>query len=149
MSIVVWDGKVLAADGQTSNGLLAEPATKIFELGDGGVAAFTGTYDVGLAMVAWARNDGAKWPAAQETDRWSRLTVASPDRTVRVFEQEECGIPLETTYGAWGSGRDFALGAIAMGADAVRAVQIASKFCVHCGFGGLAYDVELGIWLKT
>jgi hypothetical protein len=40
---------------------------------------------------------------------------------------------------AWGIGCDFALGAMAMGADAVQAVEITNKFSIHCGMGVDSY----------
>lgn len=55
-----------------------------------------------------------------ELVEYVRLPVAMP-----IIDQRE----------AWGSGADFALGAMAMGAGARRAVEVACELDVHCGKG--------------
>lgn len=35
----------------------------------------------------------------------------------------------------YGEGRDFAYGALEMGANAIKAVEVASKYCISCGMG--------------
>ena len=42
----------------------------------------------------------------------------------------------------WGDGQEVAMGALAMGADAIKAVEITSKYCDSCGCGIDAYNLE-------
>jgi len=47
------------------------------------------------------------------------------------------------SFMAWGSGRDYAMGAMEMGADARRAVEVTNVHSTDCGFGVEAYDLEM------
>jgi ATP-dependent protease HslVU (ClpYQ) peptidase subunit len=63
------------------------------------------------------------------------LIVVPPKGKPFYFEQLPFKQIIEEKFAAWGSGRDFALGALAKGADAIEAVRIASRFCTSCGMG--------------
>src|SRR6185436_21137093 len=82
MSVVVWDGKTLAADRQVTVCGLGRRGSKITQLEDGTVLAFTGGLENGLAVARWYKEgaDPKRWPTSQ-TDKefWSRLIVASRD----------------------------------------------------------------------
>ena len=87
-------------------------------------------------MVTWYL-DGAnpeKLPKFQEGDGWAQLVVATPEECFYLEDTAE-KIKVEGEYMAWGSGRDFAMGALAMGADAKQAVEVACRFSVSCGMG--------------
>jgi hypothetical protein len=142
MSIVVWDGKTLAADMQATCADARFKVSKMRRLDDGTVLAWAGHQDGGLAMARWYETgaDPNKLPPCQK-DEWTRLIVVQPGGKVVFYEQ--FGYPIEVLDcpAAWGSGRDFALGALAMGADARRAVEIACQFNINCGMGVEAIDV--------
>lgn len=139
MTIIAWDGSTLAADRQGSRGDLAHPTAKLIKLAGkrGPVAlANTGHATVGELLFRWwqAGADPRKWPEEQKTDRWSTLVVATAEGCV--FYNQDC-VPIKAMekFDAWGAGRDYALGAMIMGANAMQAVQVASNFDVWCGFG--------------
>lgn len=137
MSIVAWKDGVIAADKQATNSGLRHRTTKMRRLPSGEVLAWTGEQAVGLMVAKWYEEgaDPEKWPKVQEDkERWSRLIVASIDG-VKVFEQEPIALRIEDSCAAWGSGRDYALGAMASGASARSSVEIASKFDISCGLG--------------
>lgn len=140
MSVIAWDGKVVAADRQATGGEMRRATKKIRRIGTGEILACTGDEAGGLEMMRWYEDgaDRAKWPAAQNTDRWTRLIVIDR-RGARVYEQACEPIIIRKPFMAWGSGRDFAMGAMAVGADARRAVQVANRFNCYCGMG---IDVE-------
>ena len=48
---------------------------------------------------------------------------------------------IEDRFHAWGSGRDFAMGAMQVGVDAVEAVRVANRHCVSCGNGIDHFDL--------
>lgn len=138
MSVIAWDGKSLAADRQCTTADLRALVSKIRRLSDGTVLAWTGKHEMGLALARWYEEgaDRAKWPKFQEDkEDWCRLIVATNSGRVIFYEQLPEPQEVLDTFMAWGSGRDFAIGAMGMGADARTAVEIASRFSVGCGYG--------------
>ena len=63
------------------------------------------------------------------------LWVINRNGHIAKFEDSPYPVVYNDKVFAEGSGRDFAYGAMAMGADAVRAVEIANQYDVHCGGG--------------
>ena len=145
MSTVAWDGKTLAADCMGVSSGVRTRVAKIVRLGDGRVVAWTGMQEHGLSLLHWYTDGAAPetYPAFQRTKHWTRFIVASP-HVVVFFEQEPVAQPVVGRPCAWGSGRDFALGAMACGADARKAVEIASIWDIYTGMGCQAYDVRTG-----
>ena len=144
MSVVVWDGRTLAADRQMVCAGLRTAVSKIRRLDDGTLLGFTGNHDVGLLLVRWYEN-GAKreeWPHVQSGKHWTRLIVVQPGGVVGFYERQPEFQPSLEPFTAWGAGRDFAIGAMAMGADARKAVEITNRFSVDCGLGVEAYDLK-------
>lgn len=143
MSVVAWDGKTLAADQQATCADLRTKTKKIFEH-DGYIIAFTGDDDKGRHLLEWYIN-GCKyseWPEFQkDKDHWTRLIIASTEGCF-VYEQTAYPIPILSDFTAWGSGRDFAIGAMEMGANAVQAVEVAIIHSIGCGFGVDSYTVN-------
>jgi hypothetical protein len=146
MSVIVWDGKTLAADKQGTNCEMrfteCKMAVKFTE--HGLVAcAWTGTASYGRELAQWYF-DGAvkeKWPEFQkDKDDWCRLIVADADGC-QFYEMTPFPMIVHDPYMAWGSGRDFAMGALAMGADAITAVEVACKFSTGCGYGVESHDM--------
>lgn len=156
MSIVAYDGKVLAADRQAMNGDLPFETRKIIRLENGDIIAWTGSTDGGLAMKYWYEQgcNREEFPSCQrDKDIWSRLIVVpyhqhQIDRQsrLRYYEQGPDPIFLYESFMAWGSGRDVAMGALAMGATASKAVEIACRYNVYCGMG---IDVIEIPWAST
>lgn len=142
MSVVAFDGKLIAADRQATTADMRVSTTKLIRLEGGRVAAFVGDLDHGIAMLDWliAGGDSAQWPAFQRGPDWVRLVIgfapsAGASPIVMMYEREPRPLMVEQFPIAWGSGRDFAMGAMSAGADARRAVEIASQHSIHCGMG--------------
>lgn len=137
MTVIAWDGRTLAADRQATNCSMKFAVTKLTRFKDGSVAAATGSAAAGNIMRQWYE-DGAdltKYPECQKGDDWARLIVAKPDGIVWYYENLPAAIKSEQTPAAWGSGRDFAIGAMLAGADAARAVEITNMVSTDCGLG--------------
>lgn len=137
MSVVAWDGKTIAADRQATNGSRKFTQSKLLRVESGEIIAWTGMTENGLTMARWYKDgaDPAKFPFDVQTkEDWSRLIVASASGVV-VYERLPEPQEVEDSFDAWGSGADFAIGALAMGADACQAVAVASRFDAFCGFG--------------
>ena len=143
MSVVVWDGTWLAADRQANTADLAVTCQKLMRAENGNILAFTGTLECGLMLAQWY-NEGAnpdKWPEFQKTEEWTRLIVVD-NEGASIYEKLPIAQKIHDTHASWGSGRDYALGAMAMGADAKRAVEIASEYNIDCGKGIDALRVD-------
>lgn len=145
MSVVVWDGRTLATDRLAQCAGHGFSVTKSHQLENGEVVAWTGTQQSGHLIAEWYEKgaDPAQWPAFQLGEDWSRLIILHTSRVLArlgCYEKLAFEEPIEEPFFAFGAGRDLALGALAMGADAVTAVRIACQFCIDCGAGIDAYD---------
>ncbi len=144
MSVIAWDGKMLAADKQaTSQGLIVT-TTKIRRVANGSIIAFEGDIDRGLVLAKWYEDgcDESKWPSFQkDKDDWTRLVLATTDGIFN-YEREPIPIRIESSIMAWGQGRDFAIAAMHMGKNASEAVLFASKFTTGCGCGVNAFELN-------
>jgi ATP-dependent protease HslVU (ClpYQ) peptidase subunit len=82
-------------------------------------------------------SDESKYPEFQKKDdEFVGMMVITPDK--RVLKYERSPIPMEYPEEKWyaiGSGRDFAYGALHMGADAVKAVEATIAYSSSCGLG--------------
>ena len=125
MTCIAWDGKTLAADRQGTSDSIAIPVTKIHRIPSGAIIASAGSLERGLDLKRWYQegSNPEKWPAYQKDDDWNDLIVVDHGK---IFHYEKLPVPqpVESKFMAWGSGRDIAMGAMAMGADARKAVSI-------------------------
>jgi len=137
MTVIAWDGKTLAADRKACFGDTEYSTQKLWPLADGGALAFCGDLDCGMSMKRWYEEgaDISKWPEFQKSERWALLIIALPGQPVIIYEKLPEAFSYLDPLQAWGSGREAALGAMAMGADAIKAVEIASLVVHNCGRG--------------
>lgn len=137
MTIIVWDDHTLAADKRSTNAGLIAKVTKIHRI-NGNLVGSAGDFSPIQAMLRWFENgaDIEKLPECQkDKERYAVLLVITPDKKIMRYEQEGIPYEIEEERYAIGCGRDYALGAMAMGADAVKAVEVASMFDCGCGSG--------------
>lgn len=143
MSTIAYDGKILASDRQATGGGTIYTAKKIFKEAKY-ILGFVGSLDQGMELREWYRN-GAKldnYPKFQENkDEFTTLIVAKKDLVV-YYQNQPYPIPVLDKFTAWGSGGDFAMAAMEMGADAKRAVEVACKFDAFSGQGVEAYEIS-------
>lgn len=137
MTIIVWDRKTLAADKQATSGGLRRMVTKIRNI-NGMLCGVSGDWDRAQMMFEWV-SDGmqvSKWPEFQKTgDDWVGLLVIKSGGATYKYERAPVPMLVEDDFFAMGSGRDYAYGAMSMGADAVEAVRVTSLYDVGCGMG--------------
>ena len=140
MTVIAWDGKTLAADRLAMNGYIRAEATKIFKLSVyDSLVGLSGNYDSCMAVLDWLEG-GRKptaWPAAaQSSEGWTRAIEIRRDGTVIYYERHPFPLGfLPAAFHAIGAGGECALGAMAMGATAQQAVEVACKFITGCGGG--------------
>lgn len=146
MSVVVWDGKTLAADMAGSSAGCLYLMRKAVRVAPDEVHAWTGSPDAGRVMSQWFR-DGARpedYPEWQrDEERWCRLIVVRQGMPVLTFEAFHIPIEINGPF-AWGAGRDYALGALFLGAFAGDAVRAACKWSDSCGIGVASFDLRDG-----
>lgn len=141
MTTVAYDGKTLAADKMsTTNGRphlsVHEKIRRINYHGQAALAAGAGTIVYSHTVIEWL-NRGA--PSDDKPD------LPGPDDSFTVMVVTEGGVfiytdslvpvPVGNIPWALGSGSEYALGAMAAGASAKRAVEIACTLDVSSGMG--------------
>ena len=137
MSTVVYRDGTLAADGKAYGGKgQASPGIKVKarRLSDGTrVGVVTAIIGQGERFMNWLEGGGDP-TAWGEGPADLRAIVVRPDGGLYLYDD---GLwpsgPIQTDRYAIGSGSDFAMAAMLMGADAVRAVEIASTLDMHSG----------------
>lgn len=137
MSVIVLHEGVMAADSKAwgGRGSVSPGRKRKLHLLDDGTRVGIVSADLGEPerFLAWYRA-GAD-PAAWTGDKPSlRALVVKPDGSAHLFDDSAWASgPIESTTFAIGSGGEYALGAIAMGASAARAVEVAISLDVHSG----------------
>ena len=139
MTVIVWDGKTLAADRQIGYGGATRATTKIFRVGST-LVGFSGNASIAMQVLQWLK-DGAqadKYPNTSDPENDSVLTTIIITSDGRVSQLERTPYPInlsDNDFYCIGAGADFAYGALAMGATAREAVEVANKYSQYCGHG--------------
>lgn len=137
MTVIAWDGVCLASDGMGEFGGTKVRVRKVHKV----TTKKHGVALVGCAGQAGASRKFLEWieggsdrPAIDKEIGFSALVI---DTARRIWKYEFDLIPIRyyMPFCAIGSGRGEALGAMAMGADARKAVRVAIRFDASCGLG--------------
>lgn len=129
MTTIAYRDRTLAADtGMSRSGnIFGGTVVKIVRVPDGRLAGAVGSAGFGGAFLTWAQNgaDRAIAPSAKEDQStYDTGFIVERDGSLSVLEPSgwfSCSPP----FYAFGSGKEIAMGAMAMGADAQRAVAVA------------------------
>lgn len=145
MSVVAWDGKTVAADKQSTNGNRAVLCTKVRELEDGTVLAAVGDHEESQILMDWYCAGGVKedWPAFQKDESFTTLIIINSKEAYQ-YQAYPRLQRIEAGFFAWGDGAPVALGAMAAGADARRAVEITCEYNIFCGQGITVCNTKKG-----
>lgn len=139
MSVIAWDGKILACDRAANDGVNKWQVDKIWEI-NGKILACMGSVDNVHKVVSWFLDGAtARYPVMSAM---THLIYLCPDRGMVRYNHTGTPVVHGSNLFAIGEGRDFAYGALALGHTAIEAVQAANKFSIFCDFGVLAYDTE-------
>lgn len=134
MTVIAWKDGLMAADSVSTRGDTRYWVRKLHRI-ENVVVAMTGNTDHCEALLAWFRagRPVEKFPESQKHD--SNYACAVFAYQGRIFTIDQTPYPAEmlAPFGALGVGRDFAIGALAAGADAVTAVKIACEWGDGCG----------------
>lgn len=138
MTVVVWDGvDTLATDRLAMDDGLKWRSKKAW-YSDGYIITGVGNAGCILRQNEWFREGciPKEYPFVHDHNSlWSCFLVVAPNVGLLQFENSPFPITRGFTACAYGDGRDFAYGALAMGASAEKAVEIANTFSTNCGFG--------------
>ena len=145
MTVIVWDGKTLAADRRACFGTFHRSMKKILRLADGSLAGFAGDAAYCAQAIQWV-NDGmvaADFPASQRSrETFAGLMIIKTDRTIWKLEDTPYPFQIQDHQFSTGSGRDYAMAAMHLGCSAVAAVEVACALDSSCGNGIDTLDFE-------
>lgn len=146
MTVIAWDGRMLAADKRACNGTSSVGTVTKIHRWSGGLCGFAGDLDLGLAMAKWLEDGAipANYPERQKGDDNIGFIVVHNNGTVVRYEREPVPIRFENRFQAMGSGRDFALAAMHLGWSARNAVVVACALDCGCGNGIDVLCIEAG-----
>jgi hypothetical protein len=136
MTVIAWDGHTLAADRMMDMHGGKFPVSKLRRLEDGSLMGGAGDIPRIYEMQRWIEDGskaGALAPAVGEM--YARVLLVKPDGTAFTYANNEFPIHILREFTAIGSGQDYAIAAMFMGADARMAVSVASELCASCGMG--------------
>jgi hypothetical protein len=133
MTTIAWDGTSLAGDRRGNSGGMAYEITKVRRTADGRLLAFSGEVGVGTLMLDWLDRGGPR-PPAQDSERWATVLEIDLDGSCWCHGRD-ARWKVEQPFFAIGSGRDFALAAMALGRSAAEAVEVAARFDTGTGNG--------------
>ena len=139
MTVVVWDGKTLATDRQANDGSMKWEAEKAWYVGTDHIVSGIGVLGSILKMRDWFVS-GAD-PATLNVQPNSAELIVVSSEGLSVISSNGTSVELSAPM-AFGEGREYALGAMAMGATAQEAVQIANEYSLHCGKGVSCYTLQ-------
>ena len=136
MTVIAWDGKMLASDKQVTINGLVRTATKIRRI-DHLLVGVSGNVCAAAEAFAWVergRNPN-DYPKLQESeDDHANVLVIEYGR-VLMYSRSPHPWEYEDVFFAIGSGRELALAAMHCGKNAKEAVEVASLFEASCGKG--------------
>ncbi len=139
MTVIVWDGKSLAADKLVLLNLIATPGIKIKRITQfNQLAGFSGAMSVGVQFFAWLEAGAKKedYPAVMNNkDNGGIGMVITEDREILVYDH--CNVPyvVDAPQHAIGAGAVAALVGLKLGHGAKEIVEAVNQFDICCGCG--------------
>lgn len=141
MSVIAWDGRVLAADKASTDNGLVRSTTKIRCLPDGTLIGSVGDVATGNLLEHWYQ-DGSDVTAYPDKEMKCNLVVIKPDGKVWLYDGGPYPELIEEKIFAMGTGRTLAIGAMEAGASAEWAVKIACRWDSGCGIGVTSLNLQ-------
>jgi hypothetical protein len=133
MTVIAYDGKMIAADG-LGTGSFNHAVTKLFNVAHY-LIGVAGRTDDAFAFVDWFRElkEGTRYPYPKNLgEDFIALVVDYDGHAVRYWEKHPFPLPVKAPY-AIGSGDVVAITAMHCGKNAKEAVQLACKLVSYCG----------------
>ena len=124
MTTIVCDRKTMVADKRASGDTLFL-TTKIFRINNS-LIGFSGNIEQALRFMEWRRSPDTK--PCFDGGFQCEVIELSACGALTWWGAEMVGIKIENDHYAIGSGSQFALGAMAMGASPAKAIKIAARW---------------------
>ncbi len=143
MTTIAWCSRYVAADSQVNYGSCrgAGPVQKLKRVGDN-VYACIGTGALFDVMVEWIEKGAIPADVPTGTAENSATVIKFADGKAHMYKSD-LPYPHEMIApDAWGTGAEFAIGAMEAGADAPKAVACAIKRDVHSGGPMVFIDLQ-------
>lgn len=133
MTTIAFDGTTLAADRKMGGRYNVQ---KIFKVPQG-YAAGCGDYDYVLEVIQWLRDGSNRdnLPNLPDEDKANIIYITPEGKVAWLTWPYLRPAMMSEKKVAYGSGSEYALGAMAAGATAKQAVAIACRFDPHTGQG--------------
>lgn len=130
MTTVACNRKYMAAESMGASGNLKLTGDrKLFRGPEGSVLGVAGVYTKALALAKWICG-GLDNPPDDLDEAW---VLQLRHDGIWMYEQTAVPFEIHNPFIAMGSGGDFAIGAMAAGADPFDAVKVATKYDVFSG----------------
>ena len=137
------DGVTMAGDGQIvrTDCVIDTDAVKVAKLIDGGLVGFAGSIALFEPFIEWL-NGKAERPVVEDDHDLGAL-VLDPDGALSYYH-DNLPPSRQRVPAAIGTGRDFAFGALDMGATPAQAVEIAARRDIYTGGRITVIALQLG-----
>lgn len=150
MTVMAWDGRTLAADRSSNFGNQKVPTTKVFRgvlpNGTRFIAAAAGNtvrcHEIQEWIAAGSPKDTIPDFQKSTADACDVIVVEEGNKFPLLYQNSHIPVRIETEKFGFGSGGDFAQGALMAGATARQAVEMACEWQGGCGFGVDALEFE-------
>lgn len=140
MTIICTDGRVMAGDTQIDDDGSKGVAPKIFKTKKA-IIGIAGDYKHALRFVKWYNDRRRRKPGPD--DNFEAIVYTSK-HGLSYWDSDLEPQPIHDEYYAIGSGREAALGAMAVGASPEEAAEAACKVNTYCGGKVDVVLLELG-----
>lgn len=136
MTVIAYRDGIMAADKQSTFQDMRMRTTKLFQHDDWIVGGCGGTAKI-REIHEWMRNgmDPLTLPSFQRESETSVVMLLVKKDGLYYMDDSHALIHIEQSFYACGSGRDFAMAAMHMGATAKEAAEIACIYSSTCGMG--------------
>lgn len=145
MTVIVWDGNHLVTDRKATDGSLKWESSKAWYVGNPhfGTCIVSGVgflHNI-IMLREWFKDgaDPAHYPFLHKETNCQLIVVT--DGQLLLFDNSPYPLQKDAPC-AFGHGKDFAYGALAMGATAEQAVDAANKYSQHCGLGKEVFSLH-------
>jgi 20S proteasome alpha/beta subunit len=129
MTTIVCNTRYMAGDTLLTSDIKSH-GQKVFKY-RGNCVGISGTYVDCIVFINWWKKGAKKSPPEMKE---VEALVLTADGRILCFDQHESFYEMKDDYAAIGSGAAAALGAMHMGADPKKAVQVASKIDPGTGY---------------
>jgi 20S proteasome alpha/beta subunit len=126
MTTVAYRDGVMAAD--KNMGGYKGQVTKVYRVGDCLVGCSGDNFATLLKVVDWMQEGAEEDSKPELGDSSVHILLVDSNGEIFLYNNDLYPMPLEQDFFAVGSGMDYAMGAMAMGASAADAVRVASQF---------------------